>query len=74
MPAPQLPGGGSTLFLDACSSPSNAIPGDDNLGVLGEQPVDAAVQRKRDVAGQYTGISSASVIPTFEIIATVASS
>ena len=74
MPTPQLPGGGSTLFPGRLLVAIYGHPGDDNLGVLGEQPVDAAVQRARDVAGQYTGISSASVIPTFEIIATVASS
>lgn len=49
-------------------------PGDDNLGVLGEQSVDAAVQRARDVAGGYAGVSPELVIPTFEIITTVASS
>ena len=49
-------------------------PGDDNLGVLGEQPVDAAVQRARDVAAGYEGVGQDPVIPTFEIITTVASS
>ena len=49
-------------------------PGDDNLGVLGEQPVAAAVQRARDVAFDYNGVSPEFVVPTFEIITTVASS
>jgi hypothetical protein len=49
-------------------------PGDDNLGVLGEQRVDAAVRRARAVAAAYNGISRQLVIPTFEIITTVASS
>ena len=48
-------------------------PGDANLGVLGEQPVEAAVQRVRDVAAGYTGLSPDVVVPTFEIITTVAS-
>ena len=48
-------------------------PGDDNLGVLGEQPADAAVQRAREVAAAYHEISPEIVIPTFEIITTVAS-
>jgi hypothetical protein len=74
VPVPQLPGGGSTLFPGRLLVAIYGHPGDENLGVLGEQPVDAAVQRARDVAGRYTGISSGLVIPTFEIIATVASS
>ena len=49
-------------------------PGDDNLGVLGEQPADAAVQRAREIAAGYYGVSPELVIPTFEIITTVASS
>jgi hypothetical protein len=49
-------------------------PGDANLGVLGEQPLESALQTARDVAGQYSSISSATVVPTLEIIATVASS
>lgn len=49
-------------------------PGDDNLGVLGEQPVGPAIQRARDLAAAYNGISPEPVIPTFEIITTVASS
>jgi hypothetical protein len=48
-------------------------PGDANLGVLGEQPVEAAVQRARDVAAGYSGHGPDVVVPTFEIIATVAS-
>jgi len=71
-------------------------PGDPNLGVLGEQGVEAAVQRARDVAAGYAGMApepvdlepgiapepgdtepgvvADPVIPTFEIITTVASS
>ncbi|CAN5572783.1 hypothetical protein BH18ACT3_BH18ACT3_12600 [soil metagenome] len=49
-------------------------PGDSNLGVLGEQSVDEAVERARSVAAGYNGIGGEPVIPTFEIITTVASS
>jgi hypothetical protein len=49
-------------------------PGDGNLGVLGEQPVDAAVQRAADVAAGYDALGAEPVVPAFEIIATVASS
>ena len=56
IPTPQLPGGGSTLFPGRLLVAIYGHPGDENLGVLGEQPVDVAVQRARYIAGQYTGI------------------
>src|SRR5262245_24158929 len=75
-PAPrfELPGGGTVLFPGRGLVAIYGHPGDSNLGVLGEQPVDAAVQRARDVAAAYEAVSSEPVIPAFEIIATVASS
>ncbi len=73
-PTQQLPGGGTVLFPGRRFVALYGHPGDDNLGALGEQPVDAAVQRARDVAYSYNGISPEYVIPTFEIITTVASS
>jgi hypothetical protein len=48
-------------------------PGDDNLGVLGEQPVDQSVRRARRVARPYRRVSARTVVPAFEVIATVAS-
>jgi hypothetical protein len=48
-------------------------PGDPTLGVLGEQSASAAVERARTVAAEYAA-GGELVIPTFEIIATVASS
>jgi hypothetical protein len=47
-------------------------PGDDNLGSLGEQPLDAALRRAQDLAYTYYGISPEFVVPTLEIITTVA--
>ncbi|MEJ7719089.1 MAG: hypothetical protein WKF58_00905 [Ilumatobacteraceae bacterium] len=49
-------------------------PGDPNLGVLGELSVDAAVERASAVAADYNGDGGDPVIPTFQIITTVASS
>jgi hypothetical protein len=69
----QLPGGGHLLFPGRRLVAIYGHPGDNNLGVLGEQPVDAAVQRALDVAYSYYGVSPELVIPTFEIITTVAS-
>ena len=48
-------------------------PGSSTLGVLGEQGVDAAVERARRVAEPYRAFGRP-VVPTFEIITTVASS
>ncbi len=73
VPRPELPGGGHMLFPGRRLVAIYGHPGDGNLGVLGEQPVDAAVQRARDVAAGYNGVSPELVVPTFEIITTVAS-
>lgn len=48
-------------------------PGAPQLGVLGEQGVRASVDRVERLARKYRRISSAEFVPTFEIIATVAS-
>ena len=74
-PVYELPGGGHVLFPGRLLVAIYGHPGDSNLGVLGEQPVDAAVERARSVAAEYAGIDAgAVVVPTFEIITTVASS
>jgi hypothetical protein len=49
------------------------FPGSGALGVLGEQPVDAAIQRARDTAAPYDPLVEAPVVPAFEVIVTVAS-
>jgi hypothetical protein len=49
-------------------------PGDTVLGSLGEQPLDGAIARAKQVAASYASLGGESVIPTFEIIATIASS
>lgn len=69
---PPLPGGGFRLFEDRrmvalYGHPSHAV-----LGVLGEQDVDASVERARAVAAPY-GADGTAVLPAFEIITTVAS-
>ena len=74
VPQFELPGGGSVLFPGRRLVAIYGHPGDSNLGVLGEQPVDAAVHRARDVAAAYEAVSAEPVIPAFEIITTVASS
>lgn len=48
-------------------------PGAPQLGVLGEQGVGASVRRVERLAAKYRQVSKATFVPTFEIIATVAS-
>ncbi len=69
----ELPGGGQLLFPGRMMVALYGYPGSGALGVLGEQPVDAAIQRARDTAAPYESLVDAPVVPAFEIIVTVAS-
>jgi len=70
----QLPGGGQVLF------PGHrlvALYGDPNvagLGALGQQDLPASIARVKKLAAAYRPLSDVPVVPTFEIIATVADS
>ncbi len=68
----QLPGGGQVVFPGRRLVALYGTPGAASLGVLGEQGVEASVRRARQVAGEYQDLTEAPVVPTFEIIATVA--
>ena len=70
----QLPGGGQVVFPGRRMVALYGHPGDARLGCLGEQSVDAAVKRAKQVAAQYSALVDEPVVPAFEIIATVASS
>lgn len=69
----ELPGGGQLLFPGRMMVALYGFPGSGALGVLGEQPVDAAIQRARDTAAPYGPLVDTPVVPAFEIIVTVAS-
>lgn len=69
----QLPGGGQLLFPGRRLVALYGTPGTPSLGVLGEQDVAVAVQRAQRVAAPYVPLSDVPVVPTFELIATVAS-
>ncbi len=70
----ELPGGGQLLFPERMLVALYGHPGTPSLGVLGEQPVEAAVQRVRDVSTPYVPLAGGrEVVPAFELIATVAS-
>ncbi len=69
-----LPGGGQVLFPGRRMVALYGHPGDSGLGALGEQSVGAAITRVKKVAASYAALVREPVVPTFEIIATVASS
>ncbi|UFU04971.1 hypothetical protein [Ruania halotolerans] len=69
----QLPGGGQfafdrTRYVALYGSPVTA-----SLGVLGEQGTAATVDRAADLAGRYQQLTDDVVVPTLEVIVTVAS-
>ena len=68
----QLPGGGQTLFPGRRLIALYGAPGTGALGVLGEQDLDATIERASDVAADYEPLSDVPAVPTLEIIATIA--
>lgn len=70
---PELPGGGRTLFPDRRFIALYGSPGAPEMGVLGQQDVDGAVERIQEKTEEYQEFSDTTVQPAFEIITTVAS-
>ena len=71
----QIPGGGLLMFDSGFDRRLVAIyghPSGPGLGVLGEQGREAGVERLRSIAEGY-GADGSVILPTFEIITTVAS-
>jgi hypothetical protein len=69
----QLPGGGERLFPGHRLVALYGHPGTPGLGALGEQDLSASIARIKRVAALYRPLSRGiPVVPTFEIIATVA--
>ena len=73
----ELPGGGLAILPEPPSPPRRYIafygaPGTSLLGVLGEQDPAATLGRMQPLLAEYQGDDGAVVIPTFELIATVA--
>lgn len=69
----QLPGGGYRIFPDKRYVALYGSPGVSALGVLGHQDLESSIDRAREHAELYEPLTDDAVIPTFEIIATVAS-
>ncbi|PID53483.1 MAG: hypothetical protein CSB46_07830 [Micrococcales bacterium] len=70
--AEQLPGGGQVVFPGRMMVALYGHPGAPVLGVLGEQDLEATIARAREHASWYQADSDVPVVPTLEIIATVA--
>ncbi|WP_347757076.1 hypothetical protein [Agrococcus sp. ProA11] len=68
----QLPGGGQLVFDQHQFVALYGTPSTSVLGVLGEQDVAGSVQRAREIAAPYQALTDRTVVPMFEIIATVA--
>jgi len=69
----ELPGGGQIVFPGRRMVALYGHPDDPVLGVLGEQPVEAAIVRAQELAAAYQAFVGEPVVPAFEIIVTVAS-
>jgi hypothetical protein len=68
----QLPGGGQIFFPGRRLVALYGHPGSGALGVLGAQDLPASIARAQQLAAIYAPMSTVPVVPTFEIIATVA--
>jgi hypothetical protein len=68
----QLPGGGQRLFGGHLYVAIYGTPGAPVLGVLGEQGLEATIARAEAVAEPYRSLTDLQVVPSLEIITTVA--
>ena len=70
---PELPGGGQLPLANKMLIAEYGHPGSPVLGVLGERDLDAAVAHTKEQAAAYDGLTDKTIVPTFELITTVAS-
>jgi len=70
--APSLPSGSDDVLDGRRMVALYGAPGTSSLGALGEQSLDKSVQRVKRLAKTYDGLTEDDVVPTFELIATVA--
>src|SRR5690606_22085286 len=70
--APELPGGGVTCFAGRRLVALYGHPGAAVLGLLGEQGIEGSVQRVQEYVERYAPLVEESVVPAWEIIASVA--
>ena len=70
----QLPGGGQVIFPLHRLVALYGYPGTPALGALGDQGLAASIGRAKRIAAWYRPLSAVPVVPTLEILATVAQS
>ncbi len=68
----ELPGGGQLVLPGKTYVALYGTPGSSALGVLGEQDVEATIQRAAGLAKEYEPLTENAVVPALEIITTVA--
>ena len=68
----ELPGGGQLVLPGKTYVALYGTPGTSALGVLGEQDVEATVERAAALAKEYEPLTDNTVVPSLEIITTVA--
>ena len=71
---PELPGGGQLAFPGRRMIAAYGSPGVPSMGILGEQDLDATVERVQELAAEYDDHSDVPALPAMEIITTIASS
>ena len=71
--APELPGGGLLPFPGRRMVALYGHPQTASLGMLGEQSAQESVERVTAMADRYQQLTRTTVVPAFELIATVAS-
>ncbi|UNX53650.1 hypothetical protein MF406_11690 [Georgenia sp. TF02-10] len=69
----ELPGGGQLALPGKTYVALYGNPTTPALGVLGEQDAPATIERAREHAARYEGLTDTTVVPALEIIASVAS-
>ena len=69
----ELPGGGQLVLPGKTYVALYGTPSTGALGVLGEQPIEETIERAEEHASWYEPLTEEPVIPTHEIIVTVAS-
>ncbi len=69
----ELPGGGQLVAPGKLYVALYGHPGSSALGVLGEQGVEQTIERARQHAEPYRQLTDLTVVPSLEIIATIAS-
>lgn len=72
-PPYEFPNGGRTLFPGYRMVALYGTPGAPVLGALGQQSIDETMTRVKQVAAEYQPYASEHILPTLEIITTIAS-